>query len=538
MALRRAGCIAALVSIGLVFAGCEAARPSRTPPSPPPVATPSVASLAPSLEPSTGPSVVPEITDAPGAIDQTAEAEDATVVADRPEIMYRGPEAWQIQDPSTVDRFTYAYADAPSYLPGQTLRLAVSTTSPAYVVSVFRMGAGIEPMGGPSKAQPGTKQASPSIDAATKMARAPWRYTYSQVIPSSWPSGLYLAKVSGEGGPQGYVPFVIRSASRTRFLFVTNFLDQVAYNRWGGSSLYWTQVGDPAPGQSRAFAASLDRPFDDESGAGEIFMLEAPFIAWLERSGYDVSYTTDYDLSVHPSDQPVPGAVLFAGHSEYWGLPLRDWLDQHVLQAGDMGLGLFAADSGYWRVRVRDDTATGPRTAVVYKNSTFDPDIRKACPGGYSRYAEEFRSLPCGLVGPGNRPEQALFGVQYGEIVPGFHPYLLAGSATPSLLVGTGLQPGDSIGDVVGGEVDRVFTTVPNATGDTLFAQANNLATRSGPTTHADAVVRALPSGGRVFSSGTFWWGWGLEPHFAAARNVAPGFAQLTANILAFLAAG
>jgi hypothetical protein len=52
----------------------------------------------------------------------------------------------------------------------------------------------------------------------------------------------------------------------------------------------------------------------------------------------------------------------------------------------------------------------------------------------------------------------------------------------------------------------------------------------------ADAVVATLPSGGRSFGAGTFWWPWGLDAEFAADHGVPPGFAVLTANILAFLA--
>ncbi len=38
--------------------------------------------------------------------------------------------------------------------------------------------------------------------------------------------------------------------------------------------------------------------------------------------------------STHPADQPLPCAVLFSGHGEYSGAPLRDWLDELVLAKG------------------------------------------------------------------------------------------------------------------------------------------------------------------------------------------------------------
>jgi len=457
------------------------------------------------------------------------------MLGNRPAITFRGSDRWQILQRSTTGHVTEAYADAPSYLPGDTLRLAVSTDARTYAVEFYRLGATVRFMGS-SLIQRGARQGPPIVDPVTKMVRAPWRYTFSQPIPAEWPSGVYLAKVSGAGGGQTYAPFVIRSTQPSRFLFVSNTLDYAAYNRWGGSSLYWTGVGSPSPGVNQATAVSLDRPFDSESGAGEIFMMEAPFIAWLERNHCDVTYTTDYDLSMDPGSQPLPRAVLFSGHGEYWGGPLRDWLDEHVLAKGDMGLGMFAADTGYWQVTLSDPSSTGPRTIGLHKDSRLDPAAIARCPNGVGQFANAFRTVPCGRDDPtANRPEQALLGVQYGSVVPDYFVYRLAVGAPRWLLGGTGLVPGDSIGRIAGGEVDRIYPGLPQQPGDLLFATTMTV-TRAGELKEAQAVVRTLPSGGRVFASGTFWWGWGLEPSFAASHGVPAGFAALTANLLAFLA--
>jgi hypothetical protein len=450
-------------------------------------------------------------------------------------VEYRGTDRWQIQQKSTSLHLTEAFADAPSYLPGDLLCLAVSTNARTYTVEVFRMGATVTRMS-TSLIQKGRRQGRAVIDPVTKMARAPWRWTYRQTIPASWPSGVYLAKVSGAAGAQSYAPFVVRATRPSRYLFVSNTLDYAAYNKWGGSSLYWTEVGSPAPGVKQATAVSLDRPFAAESGAGEIFMMEAPFIAWLERRHVDVTFTTDYDLSVDPDAQPLPKAVLFSGHGEYWGAPLRDWLDTHVLEKGDMNLGMFAADTGYWQVSFGGRSTTGPRTIGLYKDSRRDATARARCPQGLTAHANAFRTLPCGVADPtGNRPEQALFGVQYGSVVPGYHAYRLSAHVPASLLAGTGLRAGGSLGRIAGGEVDRVYPGLVPLTGDRLFATATTV-TRAGGRVGAAAVIRWLPSGGRVFSSGTFWWAWGLQPSFAKSHGVPRGFARLTVNLLAFLA--
>ncbi len=492
------------------------------------------ASPAPSTsgDPSPSPSGSPNARPTPGS----GETEDATLVMNRPAIAFEGVEPWQIQRPSTAAHFAIGYADAPSYLPGQTMRLAVSTDDPFYLVEVYRVGARFQLMSW-SGWQPGRRQPKPVIEKSTMMVRARWAWTFSRAIPSDWPSGLYFAKLtSGGAGAQSYVPFVVRSTRASTLLFVSGALNSQAYNTWGGSSLYASRIGSPVPGARRAFAVSLDRPFARQDGMGELFSGEIPFALWLERRGYDVTYTTDYDLSIRPTAQPVPRATIFGGHDEYWGGALRDWLDLHVLTRGDMGLGVFAADTGYWKVRFRDTGTTGPRTVVLYKNATRDPTMRRLCPRGVKPPAEEFRALPCGTPGPRSKPEQALYGVQYGAIVPGYHPYALAPGVPTDLLEGTGLGPGDGLGNVAGGEVDWTFADYPKVPGLRLLAENRALRAYEGYATRAQAVIAQAPSGARTFASGTFWWTWGLEPHFAAANAVPIGFDRLTANILDWLA--
>jgi hypothetical protein len=466
------------------------------------------------------------------AFDDPGETEDAADTAPWPYVVYEGPADWQIHRSCSTAHRTEAFADAPSYLPGDLLRLAVSTDSPTYTVDIFRVGATIQSVASSSR-QKGIQQPKAHADGITKRITAPWRYTYSRRILTAWPSGLYLARVNGTGGSQAYTPFVVRSTRRSQILFVSNTLNNEAYNEWGGSSLYVTKVGEPAPGDTFAWAVSLDRPFDAEDGAGQLFTMEAPLIAWLEQQGYDVTYTTDYDLSLHPERQPLPAAVLFSGHSEYWGAGLRDWLDDHVNVRGDLGLGVFAADVGYWQVRFRDTSPTGPRTIELYKHSRLDPVARARCPDRLEDGASAFRSVPCGVRDPANRPEQALFGVQYEAIVPAPTTYQL-GPGAASILDGTGLKAGDSLGRIAGGEVDQVDPTYDPPDGNLIVA-STTCASKAGADVLAQAAMHRTSAGGRVFASGTFWWGWGLQPTYAAAHDVPKGFGRLTANIMAFL---
>ncbi len=489
---------------------------------------------------------------------------DTIPLVTRPEFAYEGPRPWQIQGRSEPGRLIEGYASAPSYFPGETLKLAVSTTAPSYNATIWRVSGSASAESpfvevATIDSAPGQQQAAPVIDPATKMVRAPWAWTTTFAIPAGWPSGVYLVRLDSAEGAQSYVPFVVRSRSATKFLVVSSALNWQAYNEWGGSSVYVTRIGDPLPGVTRALGVSFDRPYATDGGAGQLFFLELPLISWLERQGLDVSFTTDYNLSIDPQNQPLPGTVIFNGHDEYWGVSLYDWLDAHV-SAGDMGVAMLAADSGYWPISFGPASPDGPRDFVCLKGG---PVPAALLPAGQTPEPSEAAgaTLPPGeteersgtgyqAVGPGGPYtgsflDEPLFGVRYRGITDVMGRYsILAAGADPRLLDGTGLAANGSLGFIAGGEVDGVYPFAEwwgplGGVYDHPFAVAANLLGRV-PSLRwtAEAVWRELPSGGRVFASGTFYWGWALDPRFAASHDVAQGFGRLTLNILDWLATG
>jgi len=523
--------------------------------------------------PSTGLPTLPPVTLgatppplAPGATPNPSFAGSADTIPllNRPEFAYEGSLPWQIHARSEPGRLIEGYASAPSYFPGAALRLAVSTTAPSFVATIWRVS-GSAPAESPFvkvatiESTPGREQAAPTIDPVTKMVRAPWTWTNTFPIPVEWPSGMYLIRLDSDQGAQSYVPFVLRSRSATKLLLVSSALNWQAYNEWGGSSVYVTRIGDPLPGVTRALGVSFDRPYATDGGAGQLFFLELPLIAWLERQGLDVSFTTDYNLSTDPAAQPLPGTVIFNGHDEYWGIPLYDWLDRHVT-AGDMGVAMLAADSGYWPVSFGSGSPNGPRDFVCLKGGAVPAAMLP--PGQTPEPSESPGTTPppgdteersgtgfqaFGPAGPyvGSFADQPLYGVRYRGITSVLGRYtIMASGADPRLLDGTGLAANGSLGFIAGGEVDGVYPFAEwwgplGGAYDHPFAVSANLAGRDPSTAYtAAAVWRELPSGGRVFASGTFYWGWALDPRFAVSHDVSPGFGRLTLNILDWLSKG
>ena len=58
---------------------------------------------------------------------------------------------------------------------------------------------------------------------------------------------------------------------------------------------------------------SLDRPFIQDHGSGQVLEWEAAALHWLERQGYDLSYISDVDLHEKPAQLLDHRAYLSLG---------------------------------------------------------------------------------------------------------------------------------------------------------------------------------------------------------------------------------
>ena len=413
-----------------------------------------------------------------------------------------GTPAWKLEQ--APGRSIEGYASEVSVVPGQRLHLHVSTTPrAAYRVEVYRLGwyrgAGgrlVACLPGCGSARVGASFAVPPPDPSTGLVRAGWPVT-DVVSTGNWVSGYYLAELvlaSGKyAGRGGWVPFIVRAAPArpSAMLVVASVNTWQAYNSWGGRSLYWNHTG---MGDNHV---SFDRPYDPAGlptaggparpTAPVPQTWELPLVHFLEREGYDVSYTTDVDVDRDPSELARHRLVLTAGHSEYWTKAMRDGFER----ARDQGtnLAFMGANTGYWQVRYADDR----RTIVEYRNATADPE-----PDVLTKTVR-FRDL----VPP--RPECELLGVQFGEI--GFADYAPApGALRDPWFAGTGFTASSVLPGLVGGEYDSITDSCNTPALTDLFHYAGH------NHANADAVRYTAPSGARVFSTGSLLFSWGLDP--------------------------
>src|SRR5438552_2696227 len=437
------------------------------------------------------------------------------------------------------------YASATSVNKGENITFYVSVNpAQTYTIDVYRMGwyqglggrlvQHIDPLNG-------TLQPACPTDATTGMIECQWASAYTLATQSSWTSGIYLALLTNAQAYQNYIVFVVRDDSRVAaLLYQQPVTTYQAYNNYPddnttGKSLYAfnSNGATTVSGGKNAVKVSFDRPYEG-NGTGNIysqsfFSWEYPFVRWMEKSGYDVTYATDIDTHSNGGRLLNYRGFLSVGHDEYWSKPMYD----AVMAARDAGvsLGFFSANAIYWQIRFESSSSGVPnRVEVCYRDATLDPVSDPALK------TVNWRDPPL------NRPEQTLMGVQYTAEVPynsqtgGWASYVVTNSGN-WVYAGTGFKDGDTVPGIDGYEADRLFSQYPppNAASGTYTPLSSSPLGTGGPSDYSNSSVYQAPSGAWVFAAGTIAWSWGLD-NFNGYNFADPRIQQTTANILnAFL---
>ncbi len=423
-----------------------------------------------------------------------------------------------------------AYASEPSVAPGGTLHLRVSTAPAApYLIRVYRLGW----YGGsgarlvacmPSDCvatEQGRPQPLPSPDPSTGLVRANWPVTDSIRIERNWTSGYYAARlISPDGGQVNAVLFVVTDppTERSQILVEVPVNTWEAYNSWGGKSLY----NFNSDGQVPANRVSFDRPWAPGSQS-QFFAWGIQLVRFLEREGYDVSYTTDVDVDRDPAELQRHALVIVNGHGEYWTGRMRDAFD--AARNAGVNLAFIGANIGYWQVRYEDDR----RTVVGYKelpDPVMDPALRTTL----------FR-----LLAP-SKVECALLGVQHqGSLrrsgMPPVDYTVNPAALSDPWFAGTGFTATSVLPDLVGPEWDQVVS--PHLAPACKFSNLTVFFHHEGTPGNADAVRYVARSGARVFSAGSLQFAWGLDTFLTEERGhtapADPRLQQFMRNALADL---
>jgi len=444
-----------------------------------------------------------------------------------------GTTSWQLEVLSLHGEIQ-GYASSPSVQPGQTISFYVSTKSAKFDADIYRMG---WYRGKGARLimkipwMPGHLRRVPKPDRTTGLLACGWPKSFQITVPSSWVSGIYLVKLTGSSTHQAYIPFTVTDpTSHSTYLFIHAVFTDEAYNSWGGKSLYVDINVHGALRQynNRAVMVSFQRPFEQSQGAGWFLSWELHMVRWIESKGYDVSYATDLDVAESPQILLQHKAILIVGHDEYWTRSIRNGMDAAV--AHGVNLANFAADTGYWQVRLEPLGNEPDQVIVCYKTSP-DP-IAKT---NRSLVTTEWR-LP-----PVSRPESELTGAMYGGFDGTHPPYAwVVADASDWIFKGSGLKNGSRIPEIVGQEADTIIHRYPVPQGLAVLA-SSRFHDVGGINFKAKATIYQAPSGAWVFNAGTIEWSWGLddfvEPNAdwlypAYPKHPSPAAETITSNVL------
>ena len=465
-----------------------------------------------------------------------------------------GQSDWVLTD--SADHEVEGYASATSIQRGEPLRLYIHSIDPRVTLAIYRMGwyggAGARLVRG-GITLPGIRQPMPTADPVTGLIECHWQVSYTLTTESTdhsdWLSGIYLVKLTGSAsGKQSYIIFVVREDDRpSEFLFQSSVTTFQAYNNWGGKSTYPSNSRD----EQWARKVSFNRPYARSQhpqggsgvGAGEFLTArsihptrtlstagwEYNMVRWLERNGYDVTYSTDIDTHTQAEFWKGRRAWLSVGHDEYWSQEMR----RHVEAARNQGIGLgfFSANTCYWQIRLGPSLLTGEpnRTMVSYKEVALqeDPLALDGDPSNDHLITVQWREPPV------QRPEDALLGVMYGT-VPVDGDILVTNPSHP-LFDGVDLPPDHRLPGLLGYEIDQAFPGGPAG----LVILAHSPYPRDGQVIYGDMTIYEAPSGASVFAAGTIQWSWGLDDYNAPALRTArssEAVQRMTINVLRLLA--
>jgi hypothetical protein len=347
------------------------------------------------------------------------------------------------------------FLDKVSAASGDTITLYVTTPAPTFDVEVFRLGwynngADQAELITSQQGIAGTVQPAALFDEQTGLiSAANWSVSTTLEV-DNWRTGLYLLRLTAADGDQNFVPLVVRDdVGRHDFLLQHTAATDQAYNNWGGKSTYPTGSSGNLTigGTPAAVKVSFDRPYSGDGSGPSILGWELNMVRWLEANGFDVGYVSDLDVNDDPEFDARAGAVIQAGHSEYWSKEMRENLA--AARARGKGLAFFTGDTARWAVRFEDSQLGKSRVLVCYKNAALDP----------LNASEPARVTGLWNARPLHKPAHQFLGIGSNGQLERSADWVVSGVDTaPTLFANTGFRNGDVVPNLVGYEYDGLWT--------------------------------------------------------------------------------
>jgi hypothetical protein len=318
------------------------------------------------------------------------------------------------------------------------------------------------------------------------MVEARWTPSITFAMGSGWVQGNYLFKLVSSTGGEAYVPFVLRDdASRSKLVLMHQVTTWLAYNKWGGSSLYEGEDGTFA---TRSRVASFDRPY---AGRGANGMLTSfPYVSLVEKLGLDVTYWTSLDLQQRSGLLARHRALISLDHDEYWSREMRD--NAIAARAGGLNIAFLGANAIFRKIRFESSPLGAARRVVNYKLGPEDPLYGVNDPATTPNWRSD----------PVFESESVLLGAMY-ECNP-VHADMVVLDGDHWVFQGSGIADGGHIPLGVEAEYDSVHPPAP--TPRTIQVLAHSPVTCGGEADFADMTYYTTRSDAGVIDVGSQGW--------------------------------
>lgn len=435
---------------------------------------------------------------------------------------------------------------------GDRVHFKIKTNARAYSITIFRIGYyqgnGARRVGtGLITAPLPQTQPNGIYDPNTGLLDCGnWKESAYWDVPATAVSGVYTAKLtrSDNGGSQQIIFIVRNDNSNSDLFYQTSDATWQAYNDYGdkgqANSFYGGKTTYPV---GRAVKLSYNRPFNKSVYENNFFYAaEYAMVRWLERNGYDVSYTTSVDSDRRGNLIKNHKVFLSVGHDEYWSGQQR--ANVEAARNAGVSIAFFSGDEVNWKTRWEnsvDGSGTSYRTLVCYKEGT---DGAYACGNKCDPVTNIWTgewSAGCEYKIDGCNPQNALTGqigsilIDTGALIVPFKNRNFRFWRNTSI---ARLSAGQNavIKSILGYEIDYEKSNSSYPAGRVSMSETKLPAGY----VHKLSLYRHS-SGALVFGAGTIDWAWGLEEDRGASLyyNAVPDVRvqQATVNLFADMGA-
>jgi hypothetical protein len=279
---------------------------------------------------------------------------------------------WDANDNGPIRGFAQEF----SVNKGETVHFKIDIASTTillpYTVKIYRLGwyqgNGARFIADLGNSLTGKLQPTYNYDIATgKADYNNWAISAQWTVPLTAVSGVYLARLDFPSlNAKSILLFIVRDdEANSPILFKTSDATWQAYNFFGGASLYGANI--TVPGFTHATKVSYQRVLDLRGDKSGFFNAEYAMLRWLEKNGYNVSYTTDMDMARNTTvfTPNIHKTLLSVGHDEYWSAEHRNTFEN--ARANGVHIAFFSGNEVYWKSRWEDNY----QTLVCYKEGTM-----------------------------------------------------------------------------------------------------------------------------------------------------------------------